>query len=513
MMGSLNRLNTLLLLLNLSFFWGATCLKTLAQAPLEMSKEQEATSLEEFLEFLSLPNVAPDPAQLEPNMRWLERAFNKRGFLTERIPTAGLDLLLAERKSKDASKTVLFYVQVDGQPVDPTQWEQEDPFQPVVKERGRNGSWIPLDKDLLQYNYDPEWRIFARSASDAKGPINMFLTALDVLQSNGEDLQYNIKVIMDTEEEMGSPNLPAAVVKYRQKLAADYLVILDGPIHQTLRPTLVFGARGIATVTLTTFGPRVPQHSGHYGNYAPNPALILAQLLATMKDDRGRVVIPGFYDGISLNASVREALAEIPDSEKEIRQRLGIAKPDAVASTLQEAIQYPSLNIRGMRSGWVGEEVRTIVPATAIAEIDVRLVKESDPVRLLDLIRQHIEDQGYHLIKGDQPTDAERKRYSKLIAMQSAISYQAFRTDLDHPVGQWLSKAMERTWGKKPIRIRTHGGSIPISPFVNTLDVPAVAVPLVNPDNNQHSPNENIRMGSYFDGVKSCIGILSTPID
>lgn len=486
---------------------------TYAQIPDYVLIKNTRYSIEEFREFLSLPNVAPDPAQLEPNMKWLETAFSLRGFTTRRLPTNGLDLLLAERKSFGADKTVLFYVQVDGQPVDPSKWDQEDPFVPVLKEGSDSTGWKTIGWESLNQGFSTEWRIFARSAADAKGPITMFLAAMDVLNETETPVPYNIKVIMDTEEEMGSPNLPEAVNKLRGALAADYLVILDGPIHQTLRPTLVFGARGIATITLTSFGPRLPQHSGHYGNYAPNPALEISQLLASMKDTQGRVTIPGFYDGITITKEVKETLAMIPDSEEEIKTRLGISQPDAVAPTLQEAIQFPSLNIRGLHSGWVGDEVRTIIPATAMAEIDVRLVKESDPERLIGLIRQHIQDQGYHIIEGEKPTEEERMQHSKLIALQSKVAYEAFRTDLDHPLGNWLRKAMVNTWGTEPIRIRTHGGSIPIAPFVNALNVPAVAVPLVNPDNNQHSPNENIRLGSYFNGVESCVGILRTPID
>ncbi len=469
-------------------------------------------SLEEFREFLSLPNVAPDSAQMESNIKWLETAFSLRGFRTRRLPTQGLDLLLADREVEGAEKTVLFYVQVDGQPVDASQWEQEDPFQPVLKVGSDSTGWQIISWDSFNSNFNTEWRIFGRSASDAKGPILMFLAAVDILREAGIQVPYNIKVIMDTEEELGSPHLPEAVKEWRETLSSDYLVILDGPMHPSLRPTLVFGARGIATIALTSFGPRVPQHSGHYGNYAPNPALQLSQLLASMKDDRGRVVIPDFYEGVSLSEEVKQDLAQVPDSEAEIRKLLGIAEPDSVAGTLQEAIQYPSLNIRGLRSGWVGEEVRTIVPAQAIAEIDVRLVRENDPERLIELIRRHIKDQGYHFIEGEKPTEEERLEHSKLISMESSISYPAFRTELDHPLGEWLAEALKKTWGQDPIRIRTHGGSIPIAPFVHTLQVPAVAVPLVNPDNNQHSPNENIRLGSYFAGVESCVGILSTPI-
>ncbi len=315
---------------------------------------------------------------------------------------------------------------------------------------------------------------------------------------------------MDFEEEMGSPRLPGAVEKYSKELAADMLIILDGPLHISGEPTLKFGARGIATITLTVHGPRAPQHSGHYGNYAPNPAVRLAQLIASMKDDQGRVTIPGFYDGITIDESTRDILAAVPDDEEVIQGQIGIAEPDGVAPNYQEALQYPSLNVRGMRSGWVGSKSRTIIPATATAEIDVRLVKECDPERLIQLIKNHIEKEGYYILD-NEPTEEERLKHSKLIFFRSVINYQAFRTPFDSEVGRWLSSALEKAHGKTPIKIRTSGGSIPISPFVVTLNVPAVSVPTVNMDNNQHSPNENLRLGNYVDGIKTMIAILNEP--
>jgi acetylornithine deacetylase/succinyl-diaminopimelate desuccinylase-like protein len=255
----------------------------------------------------------------------------------------------------------------------------------------------------------------------------------------------------------------------------------------------------------------VPQHSGHYGNYAPNPALKLAQLLASMKDERGRVTIPGWYDGISLDRGTRATLDRVPDDEDAIRGALGIATTDDVGNSLQEAMQYPSLNIRGMSSGWVGEQRRTIVPATATAEVDVRLVLETDPNRLLGLVRDHIAARGYYLLDRE-PAEEERLTHPRIATFRSEISYLAFRTEFDSEPGRWLTNAMTRLYGEPPIKIRTSGGSIPISPFVQTLGVPAVSVPTVNPDNNQHSPNENLRLGNFLEGIEVILAVLTEPM-
>jgi acetylornithine deacetylase/succinyl-diaminopimelate desuccinylase-like protein len=459
-------------------------------------------------ELVSIPNDSHDPAQLVPNIEWCETNLSERDWKVKRLETKSFPLLFAEKSVPNAKKTVLFYFHIDGQPVDRKRWNQPDPFQPTLKKKNDSGQWEVIPMDLLQSSYDPEWRIFARSSSDDKGPFAMFLTAWDALVEEGMMPNFNVKIILDFEEEIGSPNLGDAVTKYKDVLASDMMLIMDGPRHLSNEPTLTFGARGISQIRLTVFGPRAAQHSGHYGNYAPNPAFRLSKLLASMKDDEGRVVIPGYYDGIILTDEERKILSKVPDDENEIKRSLGIGTTDKVGNTYQESLQYPSLNIRGISSGWIGDEVRTIVPADATAEIDIRLVPESDPERLFDLIRTHIEGQGYHILDHD-PTDEERMNFPKLVKWEGSISYQAFRTPFDSDPGIWLNKAMIRAFGKEPIRKRISGGSLPIAPFVEALNVPAVTVVTVNSDNNQHGPNENIRLGNFKEGIKTALAILT----
>ncbi len=476
----------------------------------EWANDQMATAMTELNEALSIPNDALYPQHVEQNIKWCYAAFEQRGFTIQQLSTPVAPLLLAEKKFKKAKKTVLFYIQIDGQPVDSSKWNQESPYIPVLKEK-RGNEWIAVDPAEAVAALNDDWRIFARSASDAKGPVIMFLAAMDIIEQQKIYPDYNIKVIMDLEEELGSPNLPGAVEHYADQLAADHFVILDGPRHITNVPTLTFGARGIATITLTVFGPRVSQHSGHYGNYVPNPALRLSQLLASMKDEEGRVTIPGFYDGVVISEADLIELSRVPDNEDQIMRKIGISSIDRVAETYQESIQYPSLNIRGMSAAWVGSQSRTIIPATATAELDLRLVPETDGNRQIELVRKHIEQLGYHFVTGT-PTDEQRSKFDKLISFESTYSYKAFRTPINSPTGEWLTQAMNLAFGSDPVKIRIAGGSIPISPFVSTLGVPAVSVPTVNPDNNQHSPNENIRVGNITDGIKTCVAILATPL-
>jgi acetylornithine deacetylase/succinyl-diaminopimelate desuccinylase-like protein len=486
--------------------------QTLNQTQLEaLTEKQWQPALNLLNEIVAMPNDAFFPEQIEVNIAWCEKIFGERGWTQERLETGGIPLLLVEKKQPNSKKTALFYFHVDGQAVDRSRWFQPDPYIPVLKEQKADGTWEIISMDRLKEEYNADWRIFARSSSDDKGPLAMFISAWDALEEAGVSPDYSIKIILDFEEEQGSPRLPAAVIQYKDKLTADLMLIMDGPRHTSNEPTLSYGARGISELFLTTYGPKLPQHSGHYGNYAPNPALLLSQLLASMKDENGRVVIPGFYDGISFNESEKAILAAVPDDEVAIKKRLGISRTDQVGQSYQESIQYPSLNIRGMRSAWVGPEARTIVPEIAVAELDMRLVPESDPNRLFGLIETHIKAQGFHIVEND-PTDEERMKYPKIVKVRKSISYQAFRTSMDSEAGAWLRKGMNRAFGKDPVQIRISGGSIPISPFVDALGIPAVTIPTVNADNNQHSPNENLRLGNYKEGILTIMSVLTQPM-
>mgnify|MGYP001349590967 FL=1 len=469
-------------------------------------------SIESFKEFLSIKNDANFKNEMKPLIEWGINNFKKYGFEVERLETPELPLLLASKVISEDLNTLLIYLQFDGQPVDNSKWDQENPYKAVLKEKIDNEyriiDWSRLDNITFDDIKREDLRIFARSASDAKGPVMMIINALEIMKRNNIELEYNLKVIMDFEEEISSPNLADAVKKYSSKLKSDALLIFDGPKHPSNLPTLTFGARGISDITLITYGPIVPQHSGHFGNYAPNPVFRMSEILSSMKDPNGRVTIPGFYDGIELDKKTLKILAEVPDDEKKMMNDMQFKKPDNVGKNYQESIQYPSINVRGIESGWVREEVRTIVPSECIAEIDVRLVLESDPIRLHNLIKSHIQELGYYVINR-RPTKDERLKHNKIVTFVSSFDYDAFRTDIESEIGKWLVKSLKKTFGIEPVKKRTSGGSVPISPFVNTLGIPAVTVPTVNQDNNQHSPNENIKIENYITGIETYLGILT----
>ena len=475
--------------------------------------KQGLDNIDEFIEFLSYPNDANYESDIYKLMDWTEKKFKSLDFEMNRLDTETIPLLLASKHIDDNYRTVLIYMHLDGQPVDLSKWNQENPFIPVYKLK-ENEEFIDYDSDKvsdLDYENlkDNDIRIFARASSDAKGPVMMLIQALKFMDSNNIDQKLNLKLIMDFEEEKGSPSLPDAVKKHRSILKSDALLIFDGPQHSSDLPTLNFGNRGISSITLKTFGPIVPQHSGHFGNYAPNPVFRMSNILSSMKNENGIVQIKGYYDGITISDQVKKYLENVPDDEESMLDKMQFKKPESVGNSYQEAIQFPSLNVRGIRAGWVEDEVRTIVPSECIAEIDVRLVIESDGYRLHNLIKKHIEGLGYKILD-HEPTKDERMKYDKIVKFNSTVSYPAFRTDIDSDLGDWLSRTLINTFGVEPVLRRTSGGSVPISPFVNVLNIPAVGVPTVNKDNNQHSPNENIKLINYIKGIESFVGILSS---
>ncbi|MBS9463193.1 M20/M25/M40 family metallo-hydrolase [Flagellimonas sp. 389] len=472
-------------------------------------KSHVAHAINELKDFVAIPNDALNADDIDDNILWLKKKFGERGFNTAELETDNLPLFFAALPMEDSKPTMLIYMHFDGQSVDASKWDQPDPYETVLKKPIENGfeaiSFDALDDDI---NYD--WRLFGRSTSDDKGPIVMLLNAIDLLKEDGKEIPFNLKVILDGEEEKGSKPLPDAVKQYRELLKADFLVINDGPVHSSGNPTVIYGCRGITSMTLTTHGPAKPQHSGHYGNYAPNPGFQLAQLLATMKDKDGRVLIPGYYDGIAIDDTVMEVLKSVPDNDTAISEKLQFRTAEKVGGFYQEALQYPSLNIRGLGSGWIGKKARTIIPESATAELDLRLVPESDGIRLKKLVKDHIKKQGY-VVLDHTPSKEERMAQDNIITVTEGSVTDAFRTDLNNPYGDFLTKTLQDTFKKDVVRIRIMGGTVPIAPFINELQMPAFIVPMVNSDNNQHSPNENLKIGQLAYGIKVFFNILSTP--
>lgn len=460
-----------------------------------------APILGEFCEFLSIPNHASSVPDAERNAAFIKKMFENRGVATEVLRRTGAPpFVYGEYTVPSAERTLVLYAHYDGQPADATKW-QSDPFSPLLRtntiERGGQLRPIPQGDEEI----DPCWRLYARSASDDKAPFVAMVAALDFLRQNNLPLTSNLKFIFEGEEEAGSRHLPEYLGRIRERLQGDVLLICDGPIHQSGLPQLYFGVRGFVAMDITLYGANRHLHSGHYGNWAPNPSLLLAHLLASMKDREGKVTIEGFYDGIEpLSEKERTLIGELPDPSAELKKELAIAQAEGEGN-LTERLLLPSLNIRGLDGGAVGTGAQNVIPPTATVSIDMRLVRGNDPNHMLDLVENHIRQQGFHIVRVD-PDQQTRMRYARIAKVIRYEGYPAVRTAMDSPIAQFIIDAGRQVTGGEIILLPSLGASLPLYQFDRHLGIPIVGVPIANHDSNQHGPDENIRIGNLWYGIK-----------
>ena len=490
----------------------------------------ERQVLGELFEWLSLPNVAANKSDIQRNAETLKAMLARRRFAAEIVPTPGSPLVFAERTVPGAQRTLAFYFHYDGQPVVASEWIYSPPFSPVIVAAQGAGSGSgqarstsagqahstsagqarTISLDTLQGPIDPEWHVYARSASDDKSPIVALLAAIDALDDTKTPLTANIRLVLEGEEEAGSPNLAAALHRHGDRIRADALFLVDGPRHASGRPTMNFGSRGLMTATITVFGAVHDLHSGNYGNWAPNPALDLSRLLATMKDEHGRVTIDGFYDDVvPLTPLEKQALDEIPDVEPELMKAYGFSRRENPAERLELRHNQPTLNVNAIEAGGgVGGQGRTIIPASASARIDMRLVKGIDPAKQFDRLVAHIRKQGYFVT--DQEPDAAMRAGHPLIArVASHGGYPAGRTPMDSPLAGAISKALSSAADGPIVRLPTLGGSTPFYLFSDVLKIQTFGLSIVNFDNNQHGANENLRIENLWEGIESMAALVT----
>jgi acetylornithine deacetylase/succinyl-diaminopimelate desuccinylase-like protein len=483
-----------------------------AQEVRDYRLDNEDRIVRELVEFLSIPNVASDTPNIQKNAARLVEMLEARGIETHLLPIGGRGpVVFGKLTAPDARRTVIFYAHYDGQPVDPAAWTDGKPFEPALRSGAieAGGKRIPFPENSRgkRVLYDDDWRIYARSSSDDKTPIVALLAALDALRARKIPLAANLKVIFEGEEEAGSPNLEHTLELHKNLLGGDLLITADGPVHQSGRPLVFFGNRGIIDLDITVYGPVRALHSGHYGNWAPNPALELSRLLAAMKDADGRVLIEGYYDDITpLTDADKKAIAELPDNDAELERELGIAKPEGGGKKLAELLQEPSLNLRGLRGAYVGEQAQNVVPDRAEASLDARLVKGEDPQKKFDQIAGFIRKQGYYVIDRE-PTMEERRTHPLIAKIVNEGGYRASRTSMDLAVSKKVVEVVEGAAGPA-VKMPTLGGTAPMYIFED-LGLPVIGVPIVNADNHQHSSDENLRLGNLWQGMEIYGAILA----
>ena len=469
-----------------------------------ITHEQEI--VEGFVELLSIPNVASDTENIRRNAHYISGLFEPRGFAVRLLEIVGSPpAIFAERKSPGADKTLMIYVHYDGQPVNRDDWAS-DPWAPVLRDGPveMGGKIIPM-----QAPFDPEWRLFGRSAGDDKAPIIALLAALDALAEAETELSVNLKLFFEGEEEAGSPHLAEMLTRYRDILGADLWLFCDGPVHQSRQWLLSYGVRGSYGFGLTVFGPNRPLHSGHYGNWAPNPIVRLTELIATMRDSRGSILIDGYHEQVVAPSLLElEAIERAPSVDEQLIRELGIGRPET-DQRVELAVMRPAMNLRGIRSGDVGSQARNSIQTSATASIGLRLVPAQTPDYLRGVIEQHIRRQGY-LIVYDEPTAKQRESSDHIAQLDwSEAGYPAYRAAFDLPMAQSIASIMNQLGDDALIQLPTMGGSLPLYLIDEVVGAPILILPIANHDNNQHGKDENLRLQNLWDAIEIYAAVLT----
>ena len=477
-----------------------------AAAARKWREAHERAIIDEFVALLSIPNIARDKENVQRNAELISKMLESRGVAARLVSVPDSNpVVYADIRTPGATRTLVFYAHYDGQPLDPKEWATP-PFQPVLRDKSleKDGRVIPLPE-----KFDPESRIYARGAGDDKNSVLQIITALGVIRDAGLKTKSNIKLVFEGEEEAGSTNLGKILAANKTLFAGDLWLMCDGPVHQNRQQLITFGARGITTADITLYGPRRELHSGHYGNWAPNPAMMLTQLLASMKDESGRVLVEHFYDGIEpLSETEKRALAETPSTDKELMRELWLGSTENSPKSLAELINQPSLNIRGMASSRVGAGASNVIPSTATATIDMRLVKGMDHAKTAQRLVEHVRKHGYFVVDHD-PSPEERMTHPK-VAKVTVVEggYNAVRTSMDLPISQEIIRTVRSARGPTAL-MPTSGGSDPREVIERVLGARTISMPTANHDDNQHTFNENIRIQNLWDGIELMAALLT----
>jgi acetylornithine deacetylase/succinyl-diaminopimelate desuccinylase-like protein len=392
--------------------------------------------------------------------------------------------------------TLAFYMHYDGQPTDAKDWTMGQPFAPAAfKDSARVdvlGGTGPIDPDV---------RVYGRAVADDKGPIIAFLASMDGLLAANATLPWTLRVVLDGEEEAGSPNFEAAMIANAAAVRADLAVIVDSPRHPSNLPTVFYGSRGLIGAEITIYGATGDLHSGNYGNFVPDPAMALTKLFASMKDDRGDVTIKHFYDDVvPLTPSERRAIDEIPNVDQTLLEQFGVAQAEHPDSRIELQHNRPTLSVVGLSSGTVGPGARNAISGSATGRVEMRLVNGLDPTKQFERLVAHVREQGYHIVTAP-PDMATRRTYSKIARItQQGGGFPIGKGSMEDPRTAMAATAI-RSLDQRLVEMPTIGGSLPFSTFSSALKLPTIGLAVVNFDNNQHAINENLRLGHLWEAI------------
>ena len=477
--------------------------QTPAHAAQAFTNAHREDLIRQFSGFLSIPNVAATPDGLRRNAAFLLDQLRQRNIDAQllTIPDAP-SIVYAHIDTPGAQHTIVFYAHYDGQPVTPSEWDIPTPFTPTLR------------------TIDGEPRIYARSAGDDKAAIFAQLTAIDALRAANIPFHANIRFVWEGEEEAGSPHLEQILNANAALIGGDVWLICDGPVDQSGAQTVVFGARGDTHLAITLYGPHRGLHSGHYGNWAPNPAMMLAQLLAGMKDETGHVLIPHFYDGIApLSPIEKAALARAPVNDPMLMDAFWLGRTDNAPTHLLSLINEPSLNINGISAGQTGAHAANVIPPTATADIDLRLVVGVDWRDQQQRVVDYVRSRGYFIVDTEPTKEILTSHPRVALIVRAPASYNAVRTPMDLPIAKEVIAAVqsavtERARGAdaapaQVVLLPTMGGSVPFEVMVRAAHTHTITVPIANYDDNQHAANENLRLQNLWDGTQTMAALLT----
>jgi acetylornithine deacetylase/succinyl-diaminopimelate desuccinylase-like protein len=428
--------------------------------------------IDRLVDYLRRPSISAHGVGMGEVAAFLVDLLSGLGLETQTVATPGWPVVLARRHATPGKPTVLLYGHYDVQPPDPLDEWVSPPFEPTVR----------------------DGRLYARGVGDNKGQHFAQILAIESLLACSGSLPCNVIVLLEGEEEVGSPHMPEFVRQHRDQLAADLVITADGPVHEDGQSCIRYGVRGVVSFELRARGANQDLHSGNWGGVAPNPLWTLVHLLATMKNERGEITIDGFYDNVlPPTALERAALDHLPVDVAGVMAELGLTRLDQpLDRPLYDRLAlWPTLTINGLHGGYGGPGSKTVLPSAAFAKCDIRLVEGQTPEEIFAKVEAHV------------------KRHAPTVEVIRQGSMAPSKTPLDSPFAGPLAAAITAAQGKPPLHIPSMGGSLPDYVFTKILGIPAFVIPYANPDEANHAPNENLELDRFIAGVKTGAALLA----
>lgn len=433
---------------------------------------RRASYLARLIDYVRRPSISAHGTGMDEVAAFLVELLRGLGLETELLATPGWPVVYARSANRPNAPTVLLYGHYDVQPPDPLEEWITPPFAPAVR----------------------DGRLYGRGVGDNKGQHFAQILAVEALLACHGELPCNVIILLEGEEEVGSPHMPEFVRQHREQLAADLVITADGPVHENGQSCIRFGVRGVVSFELRAQGARHDLHSGNWGGVAPNPLWTLVHLLATMKNSQGEITIDGFYDNVLPPTALEQAaLADLPVNLAAIKSELGLTAFDAPAdrSFYERLALWPTLTINGLHGGYGGPGSKTVLPTAAVAKCDIRLVEAQTPEEIYAKLAAHIQ------------------RHAPGVELVRQGSMAPSKTPLDSSFTQPLVEAITAAQGAPPLLVPSMGGSLPDYVFTKILGIPAFVIPYANADEANHAPNENLEVERFYAGIKTGATILA----